>query len=203
MKKMILGGAFLALTVFAVSGFAQDETMKSNDKMKSGDKMMNSKMNADSKFMMMAATGGMNEISLSNQALSKSDNEDVKQYAQMMIDDHTKANDELKSVATGKNVTLPTEPDAKHKAMTEKMSAMSGSGFDMAYVKAMVQDHEKTVAMFQKEADNGKDADAKAFAVKTLPTLKAHLEAARSLMSKMNGGKMDNGKTNDSMKSGM
>ena len=202
MKKMILGGAFFVLTFFAVSGFAQDDTMKSNDKMKSGDKMMNSKMNADGKFMMMAAVSGMNEIGLSNQALSKSSNDDVKSFAQKMVDDHTKAGDELKTLAADKNVTLPMEADAKHKAAMEKMSSLSGDAFDKAYVKMMVNDHEKAVAMFQKEADNGKDADAKAFAVKTLPTLKSHLEMAQSLMSKMSG-KMSGDKMKGSMKSGM
>lgn len=142
--------------------------------------------------MSMAATSGMNEITLSNQALSKSSNEDVKKFAQMMIDDHTKAGDELKSLAMTKNVMLPTDADAKHKAALTKMSSMTGDSFDMAYMKMMVKDHEKAVAMFQKEATGGKDADAKSFAAKTLPTLQGHLEMARSMMTKMKGGTTDN-----------
>ncbi len=181
MKKMIYLGAILVLTMSVSNGFAQD-TMKSDSKMQ-----MSGKANADGKFMMMAAMSGMNEIGLSNQALSKSSNDDVKQFAQTMIDDHTKAGDELKSLAMTKNVALPTDADAKHKAAMEKMSSMSGNAFDMAYTKMMVSDHEKTVAMFQKETDSGKDADAKAFAAKTLPTLQSHLEMARSMMTKMSG----------------
>ena len=188
MKKIILYGALLSLTLFVTSGLAQDDTMNSGSKtMKSDSK----KSNADSKFMMMAATSGMNEIGLSNQALTKSSNDDVKQFAQKMIDDHTAAGDELKTLAADKNVALPSEMDAKHKAEMQKMSAATGNAFDMQYIKTMVADHEQAVAMFQKEADNGKDADAKAFAAKTLPTLKEHLEMAKSLMSKMSGGKMD------------
>jgi putative membrane protein len=93
----------------------------------------------------------MNEIGLSNQALSKSTNEDVKKLAQMMIDDHTKASEELKPIAMSKNVMLPTEMDSKHKSAMEKMSGMSGSQFDMAYVKMMVKDHEKAVRCFRKK----------------------------------------------------
>lgn len=193
MKKIFYFGAMLLLTVFVSATFAQD-TMKSDSKTQTS----NSK-NADSKFMMMAATGGMNEISLSNQALSKSSSDDVKKLAQMMIDDHTKANDELKSLAATKNVTLPTDADSKHKSAMEKMSSMSGDAFDKAYVKMMVSDHEKAVAMFQKESTNDKDADAKSFATSNLPTLQSHLEMARSTMSKMSGSKT----TDDKMKSGM
>ena len=192
MKKVIYFSAMLALTLFVSGAFAQD-TMKSDSKMQTSGK------NSDSKFMMMAATSGMNEIGLSNQALSKSSNEDVKNFAQTMVDDHTKASDELKSLATTKNVTLPTEADAKHKAAMEKMSSMSGDAFDMEYIKTMVKDHEKAVALFQKESTDGKDADAKAFATNTLPTLQGHLEMARGLLTKMSGGKMSDSK----MKSGM
>ncbi len=186
MKKVMYLGLIVAFAALTSTVFAQD-MMKPDNK-------MSSKNSADSKFMMMAATGGQNEISLSEQALSKSSNEDVKKYAQTMIDDHTKAGDELKEVTMSKNVTLPTEPDAKHKAAAAKMSAMSGDAFDKEYIKMMVKDHEKTVAMFQKEINSGKDADAKAFAEKTLPVIQGHLEMARSMM---------NGKMKDSMKSGM
>lgn len=185
MKKMIYFGVILALTMCASNGFAQD-TMKSDSKMQTS-----GKKNSDSKFMMMAAMSDMNEISASNAALSKSSNEEVKKFAQMMVDDHTKASEELKPIAMSKNVMLPTDTDAKHKAAMEKMSAMSGDGFDKEYIKMMVKDHEKAVALFQKEADTGKDAEAKAFAAKTLPTLQGHLEMARSMMSKMMGNKTE------------
>lgn len=192
MKKMIYFGVILALTMCVSNGFAQD-TMKSDTKTGTS-----GKKNSDSKFMMMAATSDMNEISLSNQALSKSSNEEVKKFAQMMVDNHTKSTEELKPIAMSKNVTLPSDADAKHKAAAEKMSSASGSEFDTAYVKIMVKDHEKAVAMFQKEADSGKDAEAKAFAAKTLPALQGHLDMARK-MSSMTGDK----KMSKTMKSGM
>ena len=186
MKKMIFLGVILALTMCVSNGFAQD-TMKSDSSMKS-DKMAK---NPDSKFMMMLATGGMNEIGLSQTALSKSSSDEVKQYAQKMVDDHTAAGDELKTLATSKNVTLPTEMDAKHKAMNDKLSAMTGGAFDMDYIKAMVKDHEKTVAMLQKESTGGKDAEAKAFAAKLLPTVQGHLDMAKEMMTKMSSMKSE------------
>ena len=192
MKKTIYFGLILSLAVFVSSGFAQD-TMKSDGKMD-----MNGKKSADSKFMMMAATSDMNEITLSNQALSKSSNDDVKKLAQMMIDDHTKSSSELKPIAASKNVTLPSDADAKHQAATQKMSSASGSEFDMGYVKMMVKDHEKAVALFQKESTSGKDDEAKAFAAKTLPVIQGHLEMARNMMTQMSGGKMSS-----DMKKGM
>ena len=185
MKKTIYFGVILALTMCVSNGFAQD-TMKSDSKTETS-----SKKNSDSKFMMMAATSSMNEIGLSTTALSKSTNEEVKKFAQTAVDDHTKASEELKPIAMSKNVMLPTEMDAKHKAANEKLSALSGEEFDREYIKLMVKDHEKAVAMFQKQADSGKDEEAKAFAAKTLPTLQGHLDMARNMMTKMTGNKTD------------
>ena len=182
---MILLGVMVVSTICVTNILAQN-TMDSNDKMS-----MKMKANADSKFMMTLAAGGMNEIGLSQTALSKSTNDDVKQYAQKMVDDHTMAGDELKSLAASKNVTLPMTMDAKHTALNQKLSAMSGSSFDMEYIKAMVSDHEKTVALLQKEAGSGKDAEAKALASKLLPTVQGHLEMAKSMMTSMSGSKMN------------
>lgn len=189
MKKMMYMGAMLMLTMCVSNGFAQntnDSTMRSDS-----NKMMSGKKNPDSKFMMMMATGGMNEITLSQTAVAKSTNEEIKSYAQKMIDDHTAVGEELKTLASNKGVTLPMEPDAKHKAMNEKLSAMSGMEFDMMYLKAMVKDHEKTVALLTKESNNGKDADAKALAAKTLPTVQMHLDMAKKMMDSMKNNKSD------------
>ena len=190
---MIYLGVILALTMCVSNGFAQNTT---NSNSSGSNTQTSGKKNSDSKFMMAAATSDMNEIGLSQQALSKSTNEEVKKLAQMMIDDHTKSSEELKPVAASKGVVLPTEMDSKHKSAMEKMSSMSGMGFDMAYVKTMVKDHEKAVALHQKEAASGKDADAKAFAAKTLPVVQMHLDMSRKLMSSMNTGdkKTDNNK---------
>ena len=180
MKKLIYLCCLIALT-FGVSAVRAQDTTTGNTNTSS------TKKNPDSKFMMTLATGGMNEIGLSNTALSKSTNDNVKQFAQKMVDDHTQAGNDLKSLASSKNVTLPMDMDAKHKSENAKLSSLSGSAFDMEYMKTMVKDHEMTVALLQKESTGGKDPDAKALAAKLLPIVQGHLDMAKSMMSQMSG----------------
>lgn len=142
-------------------------------------------MTAPNGFMMEAARGGMAEVELSKLATTKAQNPEVKKFAQQMIQDHTNANTELKQLAGKKNVTLPTELDAEHKALKDSLSSLSGAAFDKAYVNAMVSDHEKTVNLFKTQAGGGTDADAKAFAAKTLPKLQGHLDMIKGIESKM------------------
>ncbi len=142
-------------------------------------------MTAPSGFMTEAAKGGMAEVELSRVATTKGKNAEVKKFAQKMIEDHTNANAELKQLAGKKNVTLPTELDAEHKTIKDKLSGLSGAEFDKAYVNAMVSDHEKTVNLFKTQADGGTDADAKAFATKTLPKLQGHLDMVKGIESNM------------------
>lgn len=138
------------------------------------------KSSADSKFVMEAAQGGLEEVQLGQVAVQKAQNDKVKQFGQRMVDDHSKANDELKSIASKNGMTLPTDLDAKHKAMVDRMSGMSaGAAFDRAYMQMMVKDHQKDVSEFQKEANSGSDNDIKGFAAKTLPILQDHLRMAQ------------------------
>lgn len=140
---------------------------------------------ADAMFVQEAAKGGMMEVAKGKLAGQHASRDDVKQFAQRMVDDHTKASDELKSIAKGKNITLPPDqPSAQDQAMLDKMGKMDGAAFDRSYIADQVKDHEKTIALFEKEARSGKDAELKAFAEKTLPTLKDHLTAVRGLNSK-------------------
>ena len=98
-----------------------------------------------------------------------------------MVDDHSKANTELMSLASSKGVTLPTALDEKHQKEVTKLSAMSGAEFDRAYSKMMLSDHNKDVSEFEKQSTKGTDPDLKAFASKTLPTLQEHLQMAKAL----------------------
>jgi len=149
---------------------------------------MNGNGSPDQAFMVKAAQGGLAEVELGNLATSKAQSGDVKQFGQRMVDDHTKANDELKSLAAQKNVTLPTSLDAKDQATKDKLSGMQGAAFDKAYMADMVRDHRKDIAEFQKEANNGKDPDVKAFAAKTLPILKDHLSMAEKTDAQVKSG---------------
>ena len=133
---------------------------------------------ADNTFATKAAQGGMAEVELGNLATQKATNDKVKKFGQRMVDDHTKANDELKSIASRKGITLPAEVDSKDRSTKDRLAGLSGAEFDRAYMKDMVSDHKADIAEFQKEADHGTDPDLKAFAAKTLPTLQEHLRLA-------------------------
>jgi len=169
------------------SGRGQDTNSQMNigsDKNRNMMKMSS----ADRKFMMMAAMGGMAEIEMARLALQKSASDSVKQYAQKMIDDHTMAGDELKQLASMKGITLSMQPDARHMSMMAKMQKLSGMEFDMMYVKeAGVKAHEKMEKLYMKESMSGMDMDAKAFAAKTLPAVRMHLQMAREMMMSMKG----------------
>lgn len=192
MKKRFSLVVVFALAICVSNAFAQS-TMNQDNKTMS----QNKSMAQDSKFMTQAAMGNMDEIAMGNLAVSKSQNDDVKRFGQMMVDDHGRANDELKTVAMSKNVVLPTNIDTKATAAMDKLSGMSGDTFDKAYMKMMVKDHQKDIKMYQKEASGGKDVDAKAFASKTLPTLQSHLNMAQNINGKMmNNNKMANNNTN-------
>ncbi|MDQ6785236.1 MAG: DUF4142 domain-containing protein [Acidobacteriota bacterium] len=139
----------------------------------------------DLAFMNDAAPGGTAEVVLGKMAASKSNNAEVKAFAQKMIDDHSKAGEELKALAAQKKVMLPTDVMPAHKQLMEKLSKLSGADFDREYVKAMVEAHEKDVAAFENVSKTAADADVKAFATKTLPTLKIHLEMIKTMADKM------------------
>ncbi|MBV9923438.1 MAG: DUF4142 domain-containing protein [Acidobacteria bacterium] len=152
-------------------------------------------MASDSKFVMNAAMGGMAEVELGRLAAQKGASDEVRQFGQRMVDDHSKANEELTRVASSKGMTPPTALDAKHQAEMQKLSALSGDKFDKEYVKMMLSDHKKDVAEFQKEASRGADADIKAFASSTLPTLQEHLQMIQRISDKMALRKSGNLKT--------
>ena len=139
---------------------------------------------ADSTFMKTAAMDGRAEVEHGQLAAQNAASSAVKQFGQRMVDDHRKADAELTSLAAQKNVALPAELDAKHKATHDKLSRLTGSAFDSAYMAHMVSAHKDAVALFQREATSGTDADAKAFAEKTLPTLQEHLKLAQELSAK-------------------
>jgi putative membrane protein len=133
----------------------------------------------DQQFISGAASGGMLEVELGKLAADKAQSEDVKKFAQQMVTDHTKANDELKTLAQGKGATLPTEMMPRHKKDLDRLSKLSGADFDKAYMTMMVKDHEEDVNQFKEAARNSADPDLKSFADKTVPTLEEHLKMAK------------------------
>jgi putative membrane protein len=139
---------------------------------------------ADKKFVTDAAQGGMAEVELGQLATQNAESQEVKDFGQRMVTDHTKANDQLKQIAEQKGVTLPSDLPAKEKSMKDKMSKLKGEQFDRAYMQHMVMDHKKDVAEFQKASTTCKDSDLKSFASQTLPTLQDHLKQAQEVSKK-------------------
>jgi len=138
----------------------------------------------DKKFVKDAALGGMAEVELGKLATQKAASDEVKQFGQKMVDDHTKANDQLKQVAAKESISIPDALDSKHQSRINKMSKLSGPDFDKAYIKDQVKDHQQDVNEFKSEADNGSDPNIKQFASSTLPTLQEHLSMAKDLNKK-------------------
>lgn len=156
---------------------SSSSSMSSNSNSESGGKLSA----ADKNFVMKAAQGGMAEVELGQLATQNAKSDEVKQFGQRMVDDHTKANDQLKQVAQQKGVTLPTDLSAKDKAEKDRLSKLQGEQFDKAYMQHMVMDHKKDVAEFKKESTSAKDSDVKNFAAQTLPTLEDHLKQAQQV----------------------
>lgn len=171
----------LATTVTMVAA-AQEGT---ND---AGTKMSNKESagmgDTDSTFVKKAARGGLAEVELGQLATQKASNEEVKKFGQRMVDDHTKANEQLKQVAAEKNIDLPQNLDAKDKATKAHLEKLSGEQFDKAYMRDMVKDHQKDVAEFEHESKMAKDPAIKSFAEQTLPTLREHLKEAEKIAPK-------------------
>ena len=139
----------------------------------------------DAKFAVAAANGGMAEVELGTLAQQKAANPKVKDFGAMMVTDHSKANDEMKALAKSKGITLPDSIDTKEQKVKADLSAKSGADFDKAYVSNMIEDHKEDIKEFEDAVKNCKDADLKAFAVKTLPTLKMHLDAIQKIHDSM------------------
>lgn len=138
-------------------------------------------------FVEKAAISGIFEVESSKLALQKSQNAEVKTFAQTMVDDHMKANNELKAAidASKAGVAVPTALDDKHAKLLKDLNKKSGKDFDKAYAEAQEDAHDDAVDLFEDYAKDGKNAELKAFAGKTLPTLEQHEEHADDLKDKV------------------
>ncbi len=140
---------------------------------------------SDRGFLTEAAAGGMAEVELGRLAAQKAQNADAKRFGERMVTDHSKANSELKELASSKNVTLSGAPSAEEKSDMDKLSKLSGAAFDREYMRMMVEDHDKDVKAFQDEANRASDPDVRSFANKTLPTLQEHQKMAHEIAGKL------------------
>jgi len=171
MRRLGLSVAMTMLLALPLAGYAQQPA--GTGKVPAG----------DAKFIKQVAIGGKAEVELGRLASERGGSDAVKQFGQRMVNDHGKANEELAQLAQQKGVTLPSDLDATHKKLYDRLSKLSGAKFDAAYAREMVRDHDKDVKEFEREAQRAKDADVKAWVSKTLPTLKEHQQAARQLVA--------------------
>jgi putative membrane protein len=133
----------------------------------------------DLEFATKAAQGGLKEVKFGELAQQQAARDQVKQFGQRMVEDHGKANDQLKQIVQNKGIELPQQLSDEDQQKYAELQQKSGAEFDQAYTDEMVSDHEKDIDEFQKYVDAGKDSDLTSFAGQTLPTLKEHLRLAR------------------------
>lgn len=146
----------------------------------------NAKLNAqDRDFVKQAAMGNLEEVDEAKLAAQHAQRDDVKNFAQQMITDHTKANSDLQAIASRLGVTPPAQLDKEHATRLARLSKLTGPQFDKTYIQDQVAEHRKTVSLFEKEAKSGQNPDLKTFASNTLPTLQRHLQMAQDISAQI------------------
>ena len=147
------------------------------------------KKDFDSEFATKAASGGLLEVELGKVMAAKASTPEARKFGQQMVDDHTKANEELKAIAAKHNITLPTSLGEDHQKVYKDVTEEKGVDMDKEYLKEMVKDHEEDVKEFTEASVKASAPDLKAFATKTVPTLQHHLEMAQQLSAAIDAKK--------------
>ncbi|MEG4144987.1 DUF4142 domain-containing protein [Microcoleus sp. Pol12B5] len=143
----------------------------------------NSLSSQDRNFVMQAGQLGMLEVELGRLAVQRGSSAGVKQYGQEMVEEHTRANQELMQLVMQKQVELPTEMSTQNTALMDRLSGLSGTSFDTAYKQAMIESHNQAIALFQAQSQQGQDPDLKAWATQKLPNLQAHLQMVNQMLA--------------------
>jgi putative membrane protein len=186
---LLCGGIGIAQMTQPTTGPAGSQPQGSADpsmNSQTNNMQMNGPSPVDKLFVKKALEGGIAEVQLGQLTLQKSNNDQVKQFAQKMIDDHTKLGDQMKPVAQQVGVAVPTEPSKKDKATMAKLQALSGSAYDQAYIKDMVKDHKQDLGEFQMEASSGQDPAVKDAASQGSQVISQHLQMAQQLAKDQN-----------------
>jgi len=198
MKKIALNAAMFAAALFLVSSCSpkksENEDSKEVAKEQNDAKFDDTDVEKDSEFAVKAADAGMLEVQLGKLAQEKGVSKEVKDLGKMMVDDHSKANEELKALAQTKNITLPMSLSEDCQKKYDKIAAKSGQEFDDAFTDHMVKDHKDDIDIFQKEADKGNDPDIKQWAAGKIATLEHHLDMAKTAEKAVDDNKKSTGK---------
>lgn len=171
MYRQAFGLMFL-VAVAAAAGSAQAQETSKQDEM----------------FVMQAASGGMAEVQAGQWAETRSQQQPVKDFAEKMVQAHTANNDELMTLAQSKGISLPAAPLPKDAATLSKLQLITGARFDTTYIRAQISGHEAMESVMEREMKSGSDSDLRAFAQKTLPVVRRHLQMARELTMTAKGG---------------
>jgi putative membrane protein len=139
----------------------------------------------DHSFFTQAAQGSLAEVDNGKLAKAQGQSQEVKDFAEMMVKDHSAANDKLQAIAESESITLPSAPSRRQASAHQKLRLLSYASFDRSYMKNQIKSHEKTVALFKREIAKGKDGPAKTFASETLPEVQSHLAKARSIYAEL------------------
>lgn len=148
-----------------------------------GQPSSNSLSSRDRTFLMQAGQLSMMEVELGRLAVKRGSSAGVKQYGQQMVEDHTRANQELMQLAMQKKVELPTEMSTQNTGLIDRLSGLSGKSFDTAYKQAMIDSHNQAIALFEAQSKQGQDPQLKAWATQKLPNLQAHLEMVNQMLA--------------------
>ena len=169
------------LFTFVSCGTKNQDDSKEIAEEQNEQKFEDSDLEDDTDFVVKAADGGMLEVQLAELALTKASSPKVKEFAQTMITDHSKANEELKSLAQSKNISLPTSLSEENQKDYNDLAEKSGAEFDKAYCEFMVKDHKDDLEKFKKAADDAEDPDLKTWAAGKVPVLEHHLSMAEGM----------------------
>lgn len=170
MKRSLIFVLAALFSLFAIAGYAQDKAAVSKQ---------------DMKFVSEAASGNMLEVELGKYVSQQGSADEVKKFAERMVTDHSKANEDLMSIAQKKNITMPNQMSKKHMRTVERLKKLQGAELDRAYMKEMVKDHKEDVKKYRRAAEKLKDPELKSYAASTLTVLQEHQKLAQEIAGKM------------------
>lgn len=174
--KLLLSAILLGCVISCGKSPRDSQEMAQED---NASKFNNTDFKDDVNFVIAAADGAMLEIMLGQVAQQNANSQDVKDFGIMMVNDHSKGNDELKKLADVKNITLPERLGKENQKTFDEISGKAGREFDEAYMEYMVKDHKNDIDLFKKEADKGMDPEIKAWAAGKVAVLEHHLDMAK------------------------
>jgi putative membrane protein len=188
MNRSLLLSALLFASIF-FSCNSQENNSNKEAQSENKEKFDSTNTKSDADFAVKAYSGGLTEVELGKLAATNGLSQQVKDFGNTMVTDHSKANDELRTTAASKNITLPAVPNSKNQKDIDDLKQKKGADFDKAYMDMMVSDHKDDIDEFQKEADKGNDADLKAWAGGKVPTLQHHLQMAQDVQNQVKNSK--------------